>query len=126
MTKLNDVLIDEGLISAGRLAEAEARATSSYIPLTSVLVRDGFVDEKSFLQVYGRLHSLEFVSLREIDIVSAAIRGISAKLASHYHVVPVRIGSGGITIAVSDPLDLRAAEDIETSLGLRVERVLAW
>jgi len=125
MTKLNEVLIDDGLISAERLAEAEARATSTYVPLTSVLVRDGFVDEGAFLKVYARLHALEFISLRDVDINTKAIRSISAKLASHYHVVPVKIYPGSITIAVADPLDLSASEDIETSLGLRVERVLA-
>jgi len=125
MTKLNDVLIDDGLISSERLEEAEALASSSYVPLVSVLLRDGFVDEKALLKVYARLHSLEFVSLRDIDIDAKAIRSVSAKLASHYHVVPIRVDAHCITIAVADPLDLRATEDIETSLGLRVERVLA-
>ena len=125
MSKLNDTLISEGLISAERLAEAEAVASASYLPLASVLVQKGFVDEADFLRVYGKLNRLEFVSLRETDISSSAIRSISAKLASHYHIVPIKVSRRSITIAVSDPLDSRAAEDIETSLRLRVERVLA-
>jgi len=125
MSKLNDTLISEGLISEERLAEAEAVASASYVPLASVLVQKGFVNEADFLRVYGKLNRLEFVSLRETDIPSAAIRSINAKLASHYHIVPVKVSHRSITIAVSDPLDSRAAEDIETSLRLRVERVLA-
>ncbi len=125
MSKLTKILISEGLISAERLAEAEALAASSYSPLVSVLVQQAFVDESEFLRVYGRLHGLEFVSLRDITVDAGAARSISAKLAAHYHIVPIRLTSGSITIAVSDPLDLRAAEDIETNLGLRVERVLA-
>lgn len=125
MTKLNDVLVETGLITKGQMAEAEAKALSTYVPLISVLLRDRFVDEKELLKVYARMHSIEFVSLRDIDIEEKAIRCISPKLASHYHVVPVKLESSCITIAVADPLDIRAAEDIETSLGLRVERVLA-
>jgi len=125
MSKLNDTLISEGLISAERLAEAEAAAAASYIPLASVLVRNGFVAEAEFLRVYGKVNRIEFVSLRNTDIAADAIRSISAKLASHYHIVPVKVSRGSITIAVSDPLDSRASEDIESNLGLRVERVLA-
>jgi type II secretory ATPase GspE/PulE/Tfp pilus assembly ATPase PilB-like protein len=107
------------------MAEAERIASESYTPLSVVLVRDRFVSEADFLRVYGGLNGLEYVVLREMEIGSDAIRAITAKLASHYHVVPIRVGRGSVTIAVSDPLDTRAAEDIETSLGLRVERVLA-
>jgi len=71
------------------------------------------------------VNGLEFVSLKSTTIEPAATRSISAKLASHYHIVPIRLTSNSITIAVSDPLNLQAAEDIETTLGLRVERVLA-
>jgi len=125
MSRLVETLIGEGLITAERLAEAESLAASSYTPLTSVLVQQDFVDEAAFLRVYGQLNGLAFVSLREMTIDAAAARSISAKLAAHYQVVPIRLTETSITIAVSDPLDLRAAEDIETNLSLRVERVLA-
>lgn len=125
MSKFVETLIRENVISAERLKEAQAEAASTYTPLPSVLVEKRFVDEGEFLKVYGRLHGLEFVSLRDTTIDPAAARSISAKLAAHYHIVPIRLAPGVVTIAVSDPLDLRAAEDIETNLGLRVERALA-
>ncbi len=125
MSTLVERLISDGLISVERLAEAEALAAESYAPLASILVQRDFVEEAAFLQLYGRLHGMEFVSLRDVTIDPAAARSISAKLAAHYHVFPVRLDGGRITIAVSDPLDLRAAEDIETNLGVRVERILA-
>jgi len=125
MSTLAESLVSDGLISAERLAEAEAAAAASYKPLASILVQQGFVDEGDFLRFYGRLHGMEFVTLREVTIDASAARSISAKLAAHYHVMPLRLAAGSITIAVSDPLDLRAAEDIETNLGMRVERVLA-
>jgi len=125
MSKLVDDLKESGIISAERLAEAQRAAAQSYEPLATVLVRDGFVDEAEFLRVYARSGGMEFVALRDADIQQSAVHDISAKLASHYHIMPVRKTVGGIVIAVSNPLDTRAAEDIETSLGLRVERVLA-
>ncbi len=125
MATLSQTLIEEGLISAVRMEEAERLAASNYSPLVSVLVQQGFVDEAEFLKVYGRLHGMAFVSLRDETVDPAATRCVSAKLAAHYHIVPIKLSAGRISIAVSNPLDLRAAEDIETNLGLRVERVLA-
>ncbi len=100
-------------------------AEATYTPLISVLIQRGAADEVALLQAYGKAHGIEYVVLREVSISAAAIRRLSAKLAAHYHVVPVRVTPGGLTVAVSDPLDRRAVEDIETSLGVRVERVLA-
>jgi type II secretory ATPase GspE/PulE/Tfp pilus assembly ATPase PilB-like protein len=125
MSALVETLLSEGLITAERLDEAEKLAAASYAPLASVLLQHDFVEESSLLRVYAQVNGLEFVSLKKMTIAAAATRSISAKLASHYHIVPVRLNSNSITIAVSDPFDLQAAEDIETNIGLRVERILA-
>ena len=54
-----------------------------------------------------------------------AVRSFAPKLAAHYRVMPVRLEGGVLTLAVSNPFDMSATEDIETNLGYRVERVLA-
>lgn len=125
MGSLKDALLAEGAISAVRLAEAEQIAASSYAPLITVLAQQGFVEESVLLGAYAKAHGIEYVELRGMEISPAAVRRLSAKLAAHYHIVPVRLTENGITVAVSDPLDMRAIEDIETSLGVRVQRALA-
>ena len=126
MASLKDTLLEEGTIGADALAQAEQIASASYTPLLNVLARQGLVGEAELLQAYGKAHGLAFVVLRDSPVNPAAVRRLSAKLAAHYHVMPVDVaGDGMLTVAVSDPLDMRAVEDIETSLGVRVVRLLA-
>ncbi len=126
MASLKDTLLENGVITAANLAEAEQIAASSYTPLITVLSQRGLVEESALLHAYARAHGLAFVVLRDTPVSPAAVRRLSAKLAAHYHVVPVDVADNGMmTVAVCDPLDMRAVEDIETSLGVRVVRVLA-
>lgn len=120
-----DRLLASGVISEAQLSEAQRNAEESFLPLVSVLLHQGNSSESAILSAYAESHDMEFVELRGMDIPSSCVRRLSAKLASHYKVMPVRSESHALTIAVSDPLDLRAAEDIETAIGVQVKRVLA-
>jgi type II secretory ATPase GspE/PulE/Tfp pilus assembly ATPase PilB-like protein len=118
-------LVEKGLLTEDRLREAQEAARSGYRSLPAVLVEDGFLREADLLRTLAELHGLPFVELSEVSVDAAAVAAVSAKLASHYGVMPVRLAGGMLTLAVSNPLDMSAAEDIETNLGYRVDRVLA-
>ena len=123
--RLEQMLVDEGLLSQDECDKALEISKESYRPLPEVLVKDGYVEEGSLLKVQAKQHGLEFVHLSEITIEPSVIKTVSAKLASHYMVIPVSMNTRSLCIAVSNPLDMSPAEDIETNLGYRVERVLA-
>lgn len=125
MQNLEKTLTERGLVSAADLDRAQALARQTFKPLPTVLVDQGFLDEAELLQVLAELHGLDFVRLADLSVAPAAVKTVSPKLASHYGIMPVKLEGRVLTIAVSNPLDLTAAEDIETNLGLRVERVLA-
>jgi type II secretory ATPase GspE/PulE/Tfp pilus assembly ATPase PilB-like protein len=123
--KLEEKILTEGLLSKEDLEKALDLSKASYRPLAEVLVAEGLVQEEDLLAVLAEQHGLTFVSLSDTDINRSAVKSISAKLASHYSVMPVKLDGGTLTIALSNPLDMSAAEDIETNLGLHVDRVLA-
>lgn len=125
MEKLEKKLVKKGLLSAGQLDKALEISRQTYKPLPAVLVDNGFVGEADLLEVLAEQHGLEFVKLEETAIDEKAVKSVSAKLAAHYGIMPVRLESGVLTIAVSNPLDMSSAEDIETNLGYQVERTLA-
>ncbi|MFU8779584.1 MAG: GspE/PulE family protein [Kiritimatiellia bacterium] len=118
-------LLSEGYVTAEHLAQLQQEAEQTHTPLITVLLRQHAVPEEVLLRAYGQSHGMQFLSLRDMEIPAAAIRRLRAKLASHYKVLPVREDASGITVAVSDPLDLRCVEDIETAIGVQVSRVLA-
>lgn len=125
MRDLEKELLEEGLLSGARLAEAVAIAREGRRSLPDVLVEAGFVGEATLLKMLARHNGMEFVSLRDSPVAPAAVRLISPKLATHYGIIPVRLQGQVLTIAVSNPLDMRPVEDIQTNFGLQVERVLA-
>jgi len=125
MHRLEKKLQEKGLISKERLAEALEISKQSSKSFHEVLVERGFVSESELLKILAEQHGMEFVDLKKAAIDQAAVKVISAKLASYYRIMPVKFASGMVTIAVSSPLEMSAAEDIEANLGLHVERVLA-
>lgn len=123
--QLETELIKRGLVSREDLDRALTLSRESFKPLPSVLVDSGLVSEMGLLQTMADLHGLEFVQIADLTADKAAIRSVSAKLASHYAIVPIKLEDSTLTIAVSNPLDMASVEDIETNLGLQVERVFA-
>jgi len=123
--KLGKALVEKGLLSKEDLKEVSAAARQTYRPLAFVLVDRNLVSETEVLTVLASQHGLEFVDLKDTQIDEAAVKSISAKVASHYRIMPVKLESDVLTVAVSNPLDMSSIEDIETNMGCRVERVLA-
>jgi len=125
MHRLEKKLQEKGLLSKDRIAEAIEISKQSSRSFHEVLVERGFVSESELLKILAEQHGMEFVDLKKAAIDPAAVKIISAKLASYYRIMPVKFVSGVVTVAVSSPLEMSAAEDIEANLGFHVERVLA-
>ncbi|MFC1497280.1 GspE/PulE family protein [Verrucomicrobiota bacterium] len=123
--KLETTLLERDLLTREQLEEALEISKKTREPLNTVLVHGNFVSEADLLKILAEQHGIEFADLKKTVIEEKAVKSVSAKLASHYRIVPVRLESGVLTIAVSNPIDMAPAEDIETNLGFHVERILA-
>lgn len=125
MSRLEQELLKRRLVSREDLDKAIEVSRSSRAPLPAVLLDRGLIEESALLEAQASQYGLEFVRLSETTIDPAAVRSVSTKLASHYQVMPVKIEGRALTVAVSNPLDMTAVEDIQTNLGYHVDRVLA-
>jgi type II secretory ATPase GspE/PulE/Tfp pilus assembly ATPase PilB-like protein len=123
--QLGDMLVAEGILSAEQFDRAVKLARERNESLIKTLVRQGFTVEDRLLRVVARHQGLSFAVLPDTRIDAAAVACLSARFASHYRVMPLKIESGILSVAVSNPFDMAAVEDIEGSMGFRVERVLA-
>ncbi len=119
------LLVDDHRLTHDALEQARRRARETRRSLADVLVDDGFVSEVDVLRAQSRQFGIAFVVIGEMAVDQAAVAMVSSKLCAHYGVMPLRIDAATLTLAVSDPLDLAAVEDLEAHLGRRVERVLA-
>lgn len=125
MDKFGRILVRKRLISDDDLKSAIDLARKGNISLCSFLVDKKYLTEEQALIALAERHGMDFVPVADISVDRSAIRAIPSKLASHYEILPLSLDGGVLKIAVSDPLDIAASEDIETNTGYRVERVLS-
>lgn len=123
--RLGDLLLENKLLTRDQLEQAEKTARHGHESLFKVLVRNRLVPEEQLLRMVADQQHLSFIALRNLNAEPAAVKSVSAKFAAHYHILPVTLDKGVITIAVANPFDMAAIEDLEANLGYRVERVLA-
>ncbi len=124
-SQLGDMLISENLLTAATFDRAVQLSRERNESLVRTLIRERMVPEDRLLRVIAVQQGVAFVALREMKPEAAAVASLSARFVSHYRVMPVRIASGVLTLALANPFDMAAVEDVESSMGLRVERVLA-
>lgn len=120
-----NLLVEEGVLSARQLEQAVALSRERNESLIKTLVRQNVVPEEKLLRVVARQQGLGFVSFRDTRPEPSAVASLSARFVAHYRIMPVKLEGNRLTIAVSNPFDQAAAEDIQSSQGYRIERVLA-
>ena len=93
--------------------------------IAQAMVDGGFVDELGFYQTIADGLGTEFVDLAEKEIAPEILRLIPSGLARLHRALPIGISGNTLSVALVDPLDLRAAEDLRFALGKDVDVVVA-
>ena len=93
--------------------------------IEQALIDSGFVDERGFYQVIADALGTDLVELPEEEIAPEILRLIPGGLARLHRALPVAINDHTLSVALVDPLDPRAAEDLRFALGKDVHVVVA-
>ena len=93
--------------------------------IAQAMVDGGFVDELGFYQTIADGLATEFVDLAGKEIAPEILRLIPSGLARLHRALPIGISGNTLRVALVDPLDLRAAEDLRFALGKDVDVVVA-
>ena len=123
--KLGEFLKEAGLIDDFQLQTALSHQRNWGGKLGSILVEMEFVREEELARVIAEKMGIPYVNLFEPEIPAASIALIKTDVAKKYGVVPVRKEGSSIVIAMSDPLDMEAIDDLRFSTGLMVKPALA-
>jgi type IV pilus assembly protein PilB len=123
--KLGDILISSGKINDTQLDEALQLQKKTGQKLGEILVEFGWVKEKEIIDTLENQMGIEKYDIRN-NIVEAEIpKLISENLARRYNAIPVKVIGDKLTVAMYDPLNIYAIDDIEIATGLKVDPVLA-
>jgi hypothetical protein len=123
--KLGEFLKEAGLIDDFQLQAALSHQRNWGGKLGSILVELEFVREEELARVIAEKMRIPYVNLFDPELSAASIMLIKADVAKKYGVMPVRKEGNSIVIAMSDPLDIEAIDDLRFSTGLVVKPALA-
>jgi type IV pilus assembly protein PilB len=111
--KLGDILVRDGLITAEQLKRALAEQKNSGGRLGYTLVKLGFVEETEITKMLARQYRMPAVDLSRFEVDPKILKLISADIAAKYAVLPLKREGRTLTIAIADPNNVAAIEDIK-------------
>jgi type IV pilus assembly protein PilB len=122
--KLGEILVRENLISPQHLREALDYQREHGGRLGYNLVRLGLVSDDMITAVLSRQYGIPSVNLELFDIEDSVIRLIPQEVAQKYSVLPLSRVGATLTLAMVDPTNVFAMDDIKFMTGLNIEPVV--
>jgi type IV pilus assembly protein PilB len=123
--RLGEILIKESLITQDQLDKALEFQRSNGGKLGSCLTKMGFITDDDITGVLSRQYGVPSINLKYYEIDPKVIKLIPQDTALRYQVIPLsRVGSV-LTIAMTDPTNVFAMDDIKFMTGFNVEPVVA-
>jgi type IV pilus assembly protein PilB len=123
--KLGEMLVKAGLLSQEQLQEALAGQRQNGEKLGFNLIRLGYVKEDEITQLLSEQYGVPSINLRHFEIDETVINLIPSEVSQKYLVVPVNRTGATLTIAMADPTNVFAMDDIKFMTGYNVEPVVA-
>src|SRR5213080_4618980 len=123
--RLGDLLVADGLLTAEQLKKALAEQKGSPEKLGSVLVRLNFVNEDQLIGFLSRQYGVPSITLAQLDIDPDVLKLVPAPIARKYEVIPVRKMGNSLTLAMADPTNVFALDDVSFMTNLQVLPVVA-
>ena len=124
--QLDELLLARGLITEEQMTEARHQASTSGRSLGRVLIELGFVSESGLVSILAEQLGLEFIDLSDATIDSSAVAMVPEGTARRHNCVPVRVDENGrLVIAMADPANVVAVDDIRAIAGREIRTVVS-
>lgn len=125
MRSLGHILVDRGLISLDQLRSAETEQSETGRSLARVLVGEQMVTEKDLVAALATQIGMDFVDLADTEVDAHATTLISDTIMRRHSVLPIRFQDGKLVVAMSDPSNVVAMDDVRTITKMEVKPVVA-
>lgn len=123
--KLGEILIKEKIISQDQLKQALEYQKTNNCRLGNALVKLSFMTDDEVTSVLSRQYGVPSINLAYFDVDAAVIKLIPMDTATKYQILPLsRVGSS-LTVAMVDPTNVFAMDDIKFMTGFNIEPVVA-
>ncbi len=123
--KIAKKLVDSSLISQEQLTKALDIQKTEGGSLSYNLVKSGAISEMAFAEFMGQIYNVPAVNLDDVEIDEDAVALIPSEVAAKFQVVPIKRAGRHLTVAMSNPDNIFAIDDIKFITGFEVSAVVS-
>ena len=127
--RVGDLLVEAGAITEDQLQQALEKQKEDGGRIGNVIMSMGFISKELLITVLTTQMGIEYCEIRSVQIDEAVLNLIPDNLVAKYRAVPVCFDENNpniLKVAMADPMDLTAVDDISISSGLQVEPMLSF
>ena len=122
---LGHLLVGGGLLTRERLKQAVAEQQRTGETLTAVLLKLALVDENALTEFLGRQYGISAVALSQLDLEPEVLALVPVGIATRHEVLPLTREDNTLTLAMADPTNVSAIDDVAFITNLHVVPVVA-
>lgn len=125
--RLGEILIKHNLLSEEQLSKAleEQKRGGGQTRLGSILIKQNYIKESDLTTFLSKQYGVPLVNLADYEIDPAVARTLPQDVVQKYQMIPLNRAGATLIVAVSDPSNLFAIEDVKFMTGYNVEMVVA-
>jgi type IV pilus assembly protein PilB len=123
--RLGDLLVKEKIITPEQLEQANKVQKEQTCRLGSALVKLGFLTDEDVTNFLSRQYGVPAINLSYFEIDPAVVKLIPFETAKRYQILPLSRVGASLTIAMVDPTNVFAMDDIKFMTGFNIEPVVA-
>jgi len=120
-----ELFVEQNVLQPSQAEDVLNEANLNGKTIAQAMVDSGFVDESGFYRTIAEALGTDYVDLNETEIPAAVLKLIPSGLARLHRALPVGLTGNCLRVALADPLDPHAAEDLRFALGKDVDVVVA-
>jgi type IV pilus assembly protein PilB len=123
--QLGDILLDNGLVTQQQLSDAFEEHQRAGRALGRVLVEKGVLTESQLVAALAQQIGLPFVDLGDFPVDGAAIASVPPSVCRRYNALPIAYDEGKLLVAMSDPANVFAIDDLRSLTGMEIKPAVA-
>jgi type IV pilus assembly protein PilB len=123
--RLGELLVREKLISLQQLRQAQEEQRKSGTNLGNALARLGYISDEKITSFLSAQYRVPAINLDEYELDPDVVRLVPKEICQKHRIIPLSRSGTALVVAMADPTNLTAMDDIKFLTGLTVEPVVA-
>jgi type IV pilus assembly protein PilB len=123
--RLGELLVRENLISVQQLRKAQEEQQKTGARIGTALIKTGAIEESKLTDFLSKQYGVPAINLKEFDIDPEIIKLVPKDVATKHLVLPVNRAGSSLIVAMCDPSNIYAVDDLKFLTGYNIEPVVA-